>query len=816
LLIILHDPHAISGRERHDLDYTISLQVNIERHLMSGFECSLVINGHIADPLTDPRLDLPPQVGDTVAVIRRPAGFDPFSWAAIALYVVIAAVVVYAVMSRPPNSLSGSSKDSPNNALTAQTNIARAYQAIPDVYGYRRVWPDLIQPSTVEYINQVKYVTEWLCASRGKGTIEDVQYAETAINDIDGASFQVFEPVSSGYPEHGTTTLTNVVETFDSPDVNGQELSYPQEMGAVSRVGSFTAASGATSFTVTVTNSAVLDDLKSMAPSGQAVVSFSYGAGPTSFSQTCTVLGYVVAGSDVTFTFSSSAWATAESGTGVTFTLDPVGSNLVTVGPFTLPVECDHLHWNLVFTRGLKGTVQTWAEWWKIDASDVEIPGTRQSQRNDFGDSTYDQRFFTVKVAPSGGHGRYRIRFRRLNGQVDSNGVDIVKVEELYAARYYATKTLPGVTIIRITTRATEAATGFSERKFNLRWTRHVRTLASDTLSPSRNFARTMAHIWTLAGNDMSGLDVAKLQAINTALGETSPLLRFDCSLDDADTSLGERLQLVANHARCQVWRDGPRWTVTREEAKAYPELQLDYRNLSASGDSSISYSSHLPASFDGVELEYVKEDTQASKAYVRLAVSSGSIVESTSSNQKKIQVPGCVTQAQAMNRARLEARRLLYQRTAISDTALSDAASLGLGSLVRWIDPNDFAGDDGLQAGEVLAISGLQITTSEPLDWQGATTGRILLTGEDGAYLGSPITCTPVNGGALLASMPVGAYVADTARQCGSRYAFAVGVTDAEMEASGLYTITEIRPDQKGAVSLAFAQYDARMFEDD
>ena len=63
----------------------------------------------------------------------------------------------------------------------------------------------------------------------------------------------------------------------------------------------------------------------------------------------------------------------------------------------------------------------------------------------------------------------------------------------------------------------------------------------------------------------------------------------------------------------------------------------------------------------------------------------------------------GCTTLAQAWNRAQLEARRLLYQRTSVSDKALSDANGLGLGSLVRWIDPNDFYGDDGLQAGEVM-----------------------------------------------------------------------------------------------------------------
>jgi hypothetical protein len=116
-------------------------------------------------------------------------------------------------------------------------------------------------------------------------------------------------------------------------------------------------------------------------------------------------------------------------------------------------------------------------------------------------------------------------------------------------------------------------------------------------------------------------------------------------------------------------------------------------------------------------------------------------------------------------NRAQLEARKLLYQRTSVTDTALGDAQQLGPGSLVRWVDPNDFAGDDGLQAGEVLAIAGPLLTLSEAPDFRGQAEGRIQFTGADGMLLGPPVICTPVAGKArqvTLASVPAGLYVAD------------------------------------------------------
>jgi hypothetical protein len=813
MLTILNDPAGATGRRVHALLPNLTLQRNIEQHLESGGECALYINGLRVDPTTDPRLDQPVDVDAEVMVVRRPGfGIDLAVWAIIAA--VAAAAVSYALMPKIPGTATG--KDSPNNQLTAQSNVARAYQAIPDVYGYRRVWPDLIQPSTVEYFDHIKYVTEWMCVSRGVGDVSAVQYAESPIGDIDGASYEIFGPVSAGYPELGSTTIADVLETFPSDEVNGQEIAAPAPFALFTRSGTYSAAAGGTSFTVAFANSAALDDLKSVSPGGTARVAFSYGSGPSSYNQMCTVLGYTVSGGIATFTFTSSVWSVSAAGTSPV-SVTPTGTQTTVMGPYTLALDCNRIRWNTAFLRGLKGTVAVRAEWWRVGVDGAEIAGTREHRDDAYTADTFDQRFWTTEVVPSAGYGRYRVQFTRSTDTIGTQGNDVAKLDELYAVRHYAQKVLPGVTVIRVTTKATNEATGFSDRKFNVRWQRHVRRLDSDIRGPSRNFARAMAHIWTIAGNEIAQLDTATLGAINAQHGEDSPLLRFDMSLDDADMSLGERLQTVANTARCVVWRDGLKWTVTRDQARPYPQVQLDYRNLAAAGESSISYAAHLPASNDGVELEYVDEPLQAKKAYIRLNIRSGMPVAGVCANPKKIKMPGCTTQAQAMNRALLEARRLLFQRVSVEDTALADGGSLGPGSLVRWIDPNDFGGDDGLLAGEVLEVSGDSIRTSEPLDFQSAYSGRILFTGVDGRHLGPPVICYPAsNGWIRLAAVPLGLFVADDARQCGSRYAFAVGVTDAEMEASGLFTVTEVKPAADRTTALSLAQYDQRLYASD
>lgn len=817
-LTLLHDPAGITGRHLKELDAAATLQANIERILPGGGgDVELRINGQRVDPLTDTRLDEPPREGDAIMLVRRPAGLDPITWAVIG----IAALAVYTYTQLPKIPGLPTANDSPNNKLTGQTNIARAYQAIPDVYGYRRVWPDLIQPSLVEYIDDRKHVTEWMCISRGKGTVTAVQYADTDLLSFDGASFDTFEPASgpSDYPELNDTTLTDVLEGFESPEVNNIELNYSTGVSdEIARTGTIVYDDANSYFEITFVDGSVWDYTKSIAGTGTVLITMMPPGGDPWFPETCDLLSYVSSGGYVTFRFDNTALIYGTEGTfSKSFKLKPTGGPSSKVkGPYILPVECERLRWNLVFARGLQGTAEIEVNWWQVDGSGDMIIGTDEVHTYEYTAASPSEKAYTEEVTPAAGTGRYAISFERMN--VDTDYASTATLESVYGIRYHATKVLPGVTVLKVTQRASAGAAGATERKFNCRWGRHIRTLSSTTLSESRNFARALAHLWCVAGEDLAQLDTTALAAINTALGETSALLRFDGSLDDADASLGERMQRIADTARCVLWRSGTKWTVTRDEARAFPELQLDYRNLAASGDSTISYAAHMPASHDGVEVEYTDEASQSKKAYIRLDISSGAVATGASANPKKFKMPGCATEAQADNRAQLEARRLMYSRTSVQDTALADASQLGVGSLVRWVDPNDFAGDDGLQAGEVLAIDSLTLTTSEPLDWHGEVTGRILVTGVDGLYIGSPVVCTPgaTANKVVLASVPAGTFVRSATRQLGSRYAFAVGMTEAEMQAAGLFTVTEVTPAADRTLSVSLASYDARMFEED
>jgi len=813
MLTILHDPTGASGVTTEQLDYSLTIQQNIERHLASGYGASLYINGQLIDnPAECAELQRLASALDSVRVICRPEGGVANAIGKVANILTFGLIGKLIPKPSIPNVSAAVGKDSPNNRLTGQTNTARAYQAIPDIYGQVRSYPDLIQPSDEYYIDHIKYVTEWLCVGLGKYTRESIKSGDTPLGDISGSSVEFFEPVGGDYPENGTTTILGVTEPFTVSDVNGQELVYPTVWPSETETADVVITNGSAAFTVKVATGTKWDNLLSIVGTGNALVGFTYdpGTGAVAFSQTCAVTSVVTAAGFHTFTFTAPAVFTAAFTGTVTVSIKPIGNSPIWVGPYTLPVTADRFRTNLIFQRGLKGSVTIRTEWWAIDSNGDEIGGTRQSADATYSDDTYDYRAWSVVTTPAYGTARYRVRWQRLSNAV-GDGNDVAKVEQLAALRYYASKALPGVTVAKVVTKATESATSFSDRKFNLIATRHVRDLASTATSASRDFRRAVVHQYVAVGGlSISDLDVASL----TAIGDLGQLGYFDFTFDDDDVSIGERVETICNAARVYVSRVGLQYTFRRDAAQPYPVMQLDYRNLAASGDSVLTYNGFVPGQYDGVELEYVDPEKNV-RAYIRYRIQTdGTIVAGTPSRPSKMKLAGCRNQTQANNRALLECRKLLYQRQFFADTVLNDGFALRKGDLVRWVDPNDFYGDDGLQAGEVLAIDGLTITTSEPIQWNGNTSAQVVFTTAEG-YQTAVVTATPADGGFTVSSLPAGVYVANgSTQQLSSRYAIGVGLAIDAINSAGLYTVTEIKPKADGTIDIEAAAYDSRIYE--
>lgn len=185
--------------------------------LFCGIATDIYLND-LQEPLKlDDMLKLTKE-GDILHISHRPqAGL---SFVAKVIIAVIAAIAVVALIPRPSipkiNGLdSGGSAESPNNRLSGQTNVARPYQAIPEIFGKIISYPDLIQPSIFEYVDNIKLVREVFCVGGGTYTFGLIRDGQTPISSIPGSSAQIYGP---------GTTPADLQISRESNDINGQEL----------------------------------------------------------------------------------------------------------------------------------------------------------------------------------------------------------------------------------------------------------------------------------------------------------------------------------------------------------------------------------------------------------------------------------------------------------------------------------------------------------------------------------------------------------------------------------------------------------------
>lgn len=619
-------------------------------------------------------------------------------------------------------------KDSPNNRLTGQTNVARAYQARPEIHGQVRAFPDLIQQSMFEYNNNLKTVTEWLNIGIGEYKTESIRFAESDFTAMAGASYKIYKPKE---------VIPLINEGFEFPDIDGQELPGPNESKDIPRQ-------------TATANEVVSGEIKG----GEAAIKivkqdeFEYFyelTKPRSISMTVNVSFDTPQGSvskDVRIDAQLVDAKISDDGSLINpteyyefFFSNLTGTELaqlppnavvnttkfilydnqfLTVGPFFSPVDGDQLWVHTQANLGGGENCNARIEWWKIDENNEEISGTRKSVtvslRETNGARTY---YRTDKLNLVAGRGRYSVQLTRLN---NSNDQSVMKIENAHIVRVRENVVFYNDTIATVSIRATEAPTGARERKYNLLATRmvisydRVSKQVDYTLRPSRSFADAVLHTWLItAGESEKNIDIDGLYRIFDGLPDER-LGYFDFTFDDEDISLGQRIETICNAARVTAYYDNAVLTFSREQSSEFPMTTFNRSNITGN-DMKISYDMTMPSGYDGIELEYV-EPVRNKKDYIRFRVDENGITEGLSRTPNKIVLQGCRNRYQAMDRALLEANRLIHQRTSISLTTLADGGNVYPSDMVLIADTYD----SNQQAGYITERNGEVFTTSEKI----------------------------------------------------------------------------------------------------
>ncbi|WP_272667237.1 host specificity factor TipJ family phage tail protein [Providencia sp. PROV167] len=389
-------------------------------------------------------------------------------------------------------------------------------------------------------------------------------------------------------------------------------------------------------------------------------------------------------------------------------------NQFLTVGPFFSPVDGNQL-W--VHTQGqLDGgsTANARIDYWKVDVNNEEVVGTRKSKDISIHANNGARNYYrTDKIDLVDGYSRYAVQLTRVNNSSDRS---IMKVENAHIVRVRENVVFENDTIVNVSVRATEAPTGARERKYNLLATRMVISYdraskqVDYTLRPSRSFADAVLHTWLItAGESEKNIDIDGLYRINDSLPDER-LGYFDYTFDDEDISLGQRIETICNSARVTAYYDNAVLTFSREQSSEFPMTTFNRSNITGN-DMKISYDMSMPSGYDGIELEYV-EPVRNKKDYIRFRVDENGITEGLSRTPNKIVLQGCRNRYQAMDRALLEANRLIHQRTSISLTTLADGGNVYPSDMVLIADTYD----SNQQAGYITERNGEVFTTSEKI----------------------------------------------------------------------------------------------------
>jgi hypothetical protein len=832
-LVIMHDQTGATGKDIIPLPDCITPTEALMLHFPQGISHEAVqvfvgITRMVLPNESDtPSKELLEPLTENMIVVMEAKGLEN-----VLLGFIAAAAAIDFLTPKIPGNV-GQQKQSPNNSLQGQTNIVRPYQAYPLIFGSPVSFPDLTGEAIIEYVNNQKIVRQLMVVGDGLFNITETRAGSTPITNFAGASATYYEPVSK------VVTVPEVINVFSTNEVDGQEL-----LGADNEVVvvSYNLTENGTNLTTYVgttytfqvikdtDSDALFTDFNAFVAAFKLKVNykgdFTGRGGVTSKDGTGFIDTMVLNGGNTFYTITLIDFNGNKTVDGTydyisPFVADQSGNS--TIGPIKIAVETNEIWSNINFLRGLKSTIRLSVLFEKLDGPNGNpiVGPSPDFYIIEYTEDTLDQQFKTYKQVLTQGVAYYQVTFERLdNGTNDTNNPDQTTLEAVYAVSRESNVDYGNLTMLDVIMPATINATSLRENKVNIDLTSKLITynagVINYTPTASRKFADAILHLTVdFYGRDPSTLSLDEIYEIQDRVDLTDPALAtFDFTFDDIDVSYDERMDAILQVARCFKWLDGDVYRFGRNETRINPATTITRRDISGDDNReySLSYNPQLLENFDSVKVEYVDKTTNK-KAYIFRKVDSvGAIVEGSGANPKSLELAGCSEQVNAINRAELEIRTLIYQRFSLTDTIEPSAMFLDRGDMVLYAEQYNSDVFDG----EILAVNGNVATVSESLDFIDGQDYTINYTTTDGSSVGSfaitPITNEPFKfqcndlGQVFLRDSVLGFTV-----QTGSRYIIS---TTTNLVAAK-WSILE-KEARGRSVQLTMVNYDERIYEFD
>ena len=748
------------------------------------------------------RVDIMLGAFDEVDVIYIPEGLTATGWLILAnVGLTIATYLLTPKVDQPEIDEQRTS----NNQFNASRNRFRVREAIADLAGLTRIYPDFLQPSYWEYISNEQEFIEWFFVGVGRADVSSVRSGDTALSSIGNSSFNRYD--ITDFPAT-IKKATTVDELRDIPLPTEQD---PSRFATV--------------------NGGTLDGLTGEINVGDSAITSSLAL--TNGSPIRITGTYFDLNTGVTETIDLSTTVISVSGPVITVAQFPNQSatdswsgnirntSVATVSSWiTLPDESDELIYNIELPRGLRDqgggqiSVGLTLSYQEVDANGAGV-GVITSEFESISGNTpnYVRQTFKYAVPKK----RYRVRASNASDYIEGALQDVV-LRAVFGSSEYSTADFDDITIMRVRRRsnAGSGATASGD-KINARAQRLLKLFDpttgtfGTTYEATRSFAQYVMYLLVeLGGVPLSKINYQELFAIENSLSNPE-LGYFDFSFDDKFQSLDSRIAECCDAARVKAYRvGGDYYRFVRDEQKSTRATIFNRRNL-ISGQASERFETYRAFDFDSIELEWINPiDNTPSYVRRRINPTTGAIESGTGERVNEFLFKGCQTESQAINRAEFEIRALKYRRKTVTDTATSEALNVGKGERVGYasIMKTD------IFHGEVLEQVGNVFHTTEKFLPADGVTYYVMLLDADGNVSNS-VVATAVEGNEFaFEAAGLTTYTQDGYEvQLGSLYVIA---PDGKENAQDYILLSRGAPNAAGECAIELVNDDQRVYEMD
>lgn len=670
--------------------------------------------------------------------------------------------------------LSNQQAESPNNSLTDRTNKARPYERTYDICGTVQSIPAILMNSYQLY-NSAGQVIEFGYYDVGRGPMSTpasgITDGDTLLSEITGSSAAVYAPYTS--PNSGDAPQTLVGDpiteplfiTYASNEIDGQTLRAPNDLNAsITGDGGTIASLSGTTGTITDAsgNAAFNAYLEAGDTARLANVTLNDPGGPDPYLD-----GYYpvisVSEVDIVLDVSSnlSAWQVISPTVNQVNAADPAG-NAAEIGPVNTveksltdwvsitSLECERVLVNISADNGMykdngssskkPASVTAEVQYQLLDQNNAPYGDVYAVQGTVSGRSSNATGVSIIADLPFAS--RVRVRARRVtDADFDFEGqvVDEIKYDALYGQVQDRSHDYGNRTTVHTARKQTPRATSVKSPKLALIVTEKLYkylgggvfdTVLTENTQAVQSLIRLMRD--PVVGNlNLTAANMDKLiatQAEVEAYFGTPLAGQFCYTFDSYETTAQDIITTIAEAIFCSASRRGHSIYLDLERPRSGPEMVFTHRSKAPSGEKWTRQFNDRTA-YDSLKFSYIDPDTNI-KETIQIPETGG--VKTDTYDSKGIR-----NYHQAYWHAWRRYQRNSLNRVAVEFTALEEGALAVPGRPISVVKGSRVAPYDGY----VIAVNGLTLTLSQPVEFTPGEDHSIILKKRDGSVQSVGVT---------------------------------------------------------------------------